>query len=88
MFANETRILIVDDMMTMRKLVKKSLVEMGFTNITEAANGSDAWTKVETQVNSGAPFQLVISDWNMPNYSGIDLLKRIRSTPGWKTGAP
>ena len=72
MFKPETRILIVDDMMTMRKLVKKSLVAMGFSNFEEAADGLLAWAKL----NQGDKFDLIISDWNMPNCTGLELLKK------------
>ncbi len=75
MFDLKTRILIVDDMMTMRKLVAKSCKEIGFTDITEAADGALAWTAI----NDAKPsFGLIISDWNMPNSTGLDLLKRVR----------
>ncbi len=76
MFDLTTRILVVDDMMTMRKLVSKACKEIGFTDITEAADGALAWQKM-TEANPG--FGLIISDWNMPNSSGMDLLKRVRS---------
>jgi two-component system chemotaxis response regulator CheY len=76
MFDLSTRILIVDDMMTMRKLVGKACKEIGFTDLTEASDGIQAWQKV-TEANP--PFGLIISDWNMPNSTGIDLLKRVRS---------
>jgi two-component system chemotaxis response regulator CheY len=75
MFKPETRILIVDDMMTMRKLVKKSLTALGFSNFEEAADGQQAWVKL----NQEPRFDLVISDWNMPNCTGIELLKKVRS---------
>ena len=67
-------ILIVDDFSTMRQIVKKSLNSLGFINITEAADGQDALTKLES-----GQFNFIISDWNMPNMMGIDLLKAIRS---------
>ncbi len=72
----EAKILIVDDMMTMRKLVIKCCKEIGFTDFIEAADGALAW---EALNNANPPVGLIISDWNMPNSSGLDLLKRIRS---------
>ncbi|MBC7384837.1 MAG: response regulator [Cryobacterium sp.] len=75
MFDLKTRILVVDDMMTMRKLVGKACKEIGFTDITEANDGAVAW---EAITSANPPIGLVISDWNMPNTSGMDLLKRIR----------
>lgn len=80
MFPPDTRILIADDMMTMRKLVKKALTELGFTKITEAENGAKALEKFREAVTAGAPFQLIISDWNMPEMTGIDFLKKVRET--------
>lgn len=76
MFDLKTRILVVDDMMTMRKLVAKACKEIGFTDITEAADGALAWTAV-TEANPA--FGLIISDWNMPKCTGLDLLKRVRA---------
>ena len=60
----------------MRKLVSKVLKEIGFTDITEAADGALGWAAVES---APMPFGLIISDWNMPNASGLDFLKRLRS---------
>lgn len=76
MFDPKTRILIADDMMTMRKIVGKACKEIGFTDLTEAVDGTDAWQKV---TEASPSFGLIISDWNMPNASGLDLLKRVRS---------
>lgn len=76
MFDLKTRVLVVDDMMTMRKLVSKCCKEIGFTDITEAADGALGW---EAITNASPPIGLVISDWNMPNCTGIDLLKRVRA---------
>jgi two-component system chemotaxis response regulator CheY len=80
MFKPETKVLIVDDMMTMRKIVMKACREMGLTLLTEAADGQIAWAKM----NEAQDFGLVISDWNMPNCSGIDLLKRVRADGRFK----
>lgn len=76
MFLPNTKILIVDDMMTMRKLVTKVCKELGFTDMTEAPDGAQAWQMISS---SPQPFGLVISDWNMPQCTGLDLLKRTRS---------
>lgn len=75
MFDPKTRILIVDDMLTMRKLVGKVCKELGFTDLSEAADGALAWQSI---TSASPPFGLVISDWNMPNCSGLDLLRRVR----------
>ncbi len=76
MFDLSTKVLIVDDMMTMRKLVGKVCKEIGFTDMVEAGDGIQAWEKIQ---NSAPPIGLIISDWNMPNCSGLDLVKRIRA---------
>ena len=75
MFDLSTKVLIVDDMMTMRKLVGKICKELGFTNLVEASDGVQAWEVIQT---ANPPVGLIISDWNMPNCSGLDLCKRLR----------
>lgn len=81
MFPLNTNILIVDDMSTMRKMIRKMLTEIGYTNLTEAADGALGWQEIST---AKVPFGLVISDWNMPNSTGIDLIKRIRADGRFK----
>lgn len=76
MYDLNTRVLIVDDMLTMRKLVQKVLKDIGFTNFVEATDGAKAW---EAFSSASPPIGLVISDWNMPNCSGLDFLKRVRA---------
>lgn len=78
MFAPQTRILIADDMMTMRKIVIKCLKELGYTDVQDAADGNIAWDLLQ---KSSPPIQLVISDWNMPNCSGLEFLRRVRTDP-------
>jgi len=80
MFPKETKILIVDDMNVMRRLVSSLLQELGFLSVVEAFDGGDAWNKLQKAASSGSPFQLVISDWNMPRLMGIDLLRRLRQS--------
>lgn len=76
MFDLKIKILIVDDMPKMRKIAIKCLKEIGFSEITEAVDGADAWTKI-TQEKPG--FSLVVTDCEMPNSTGIDLIKRVRT---------
>ena len=74
------RILIVDDFSTMRRIVKNLLNDLGFFNTTEADDGTSALAELRR-----APFDLVITDWNMPGMAGIDLLKAIRADDTLKT---
>lgn len=73
MFDPKTKVLVVDDMLTMRKIVTKILRELGFTDISEAQDGQEAWEKTKT-----GNFGLIVSDWNMPNCTGLEFLKRVR----------
>jgi two-component system chemotaxis response regulator CheY len=81
MFDTQIKVLVVDDMMTMRKLVSKICKEVGFQNLMEAGDGIQAWEAIQ---GSNPPIGLVISDWNMPNCSGLDLVKRIRADSRFK----
>lgn len=76
MFKNTTRILILDDMSTMRKIVMKTLKDLGFVDIQEAVDGAQGWAVLEKSV---PPIELIISDWNMPNCTGLELLKKVRA---------
>ena len=68
------KILVVDDMVTMRKIVKNVLKQLGFSNIEEAENGQDGLQKLRA-----GQFNFVVSDWNMPVMTGIDMLRAIRA---------
>lgn len=68
------KILVVDDFSTMRRIVRNILKQLGYTNIEEAEDGDVALEKLK----DGA-FEFVITDWNMPNMTGLDLLKSIRA---------
>ena len=85
MFPLDTKFLVVDDFATMRKIIKKVLNELGYTNIQEADDGKTALPLIQQAHDSGAPFQFVISDWNMPGMQGIDLLKACKADPRFKT---
>jgi two-component system chemotaxis response regulator CheY len=70
------RILVVDDFSTMRRIVKNLLQDLGFTNMSEAENGQAALSLLKSH-----PFDFVVTDWNMPGMTGIELLKSIRADP-------
>nr|WP_280522552.1 chemotaxis response regulator CheY [Alloalcanivorax xenomutans] len=67
-------ILVVDDFPTMRRIIRSLLKELGFGNVDEAEDGQEALTKLR-----GGGFQFVVSDWNMPNLDGLEMLKQIRA---------
>jgi two-component system chemotaxis response regulator CheY len=79
MFSPETKFLVVDDFATMRKIIKKVLTELGYTKIEEADDGKPALAALVKGLESGEPFNFVISDWNMPGMTGIELLKACRA---------
>jgi two-component system chemotaxis response regulator CheY len=68
------KVLIVDDFSTMRKILRNVLKQMGFTNMIEADNG-----KTALKVLKKESFDLILCDWNMPEMSGLELLKKVRS---------
>jgi two-component system, chemotaxis family, chemotaxis protein CheY len=68
------KILIVDDFATMRKVIRNLLKQGGFENVAEAEDGAAALKLLKSQ-----PVDFVISDWNMPNMSGLELLKAVRA---------
>jgi two-component system chemotaxis response regulator CheY len=74
------RILVVDDFSTMRRIIKNLLTDLGYSNISEADDGSTALVAL----NQGN-FDFVITDWNMPGTTGIELLKAIRADARLKT---
>jgi len=69
------RVLVVDDFSTMRRIIKNILRQLGFTNIVEADDGSTGW-----DVLNKDRIDFIISDWNMPIMSGIELLKKVRAS--------
>lgn len=70
----DTKFLVVDDFSTMRRIVRNLLKELGFINVQEAEDGVDALAKLRA-----GEFDFVVSDWNMPNMTGLELLQNIRA---------
>lgn len=79
LLASQPPILVVDDIPSARKVVVKLLEKIGLTKVFEASNGRAALDSVKS--NS---IKLVISDWEMPQLSGLELLKLVRSEPGFE----
>ncbi len=75
------RVLVVDDMPSMRRIVTVMLKHAGFEDISEAENGRKAY-EILLANQSINPFHFVVTDWNMPEMPGIELLRKIRSTEG------
>lgn len=73
------KILIVDDFSTMRRIIKNILRQLGYENLYEADDGTTALKVLQEE-----KIQFIISDWNMPTMSGIELLKKVRATESWK----
>jgi two-component system chemotaxis response regulator CheY len=71
--------LVVDDAQTMRRIIVNLLRQLGFTNMVEADDGTTAWDRMNQE-----NIDFIISDWNMPKMTGIDLLKKVRETEKFK----
>jgi two-component system chemotaxis response regulator CheY len=76
---NELKFLVVDDFSTMRRIVRNLLKELGFTNVDEAEDGVVALQKLKS-----GTFDFIVSDWNMPNMTGIELLRAVRADAALK----
>ncbi|MBT3981222.1 MAG: response regulator [Bacteriovoracaceae bacterium] len=78
------KIIVINDMGTMRKIIEKMLKTMGFTNITQADDGATALPMIKEATELGVPYEFIVSDWNMPGMSGLDLLKTLRADDQYK----
>ncbi|MDR1243137.1 MAG: chemotaxis response regulator CheY [Deltaproteobacteria bacterium] len=74
-FDPNMRVLVVDDFSTMRRIIKNLLRQLGFNNIVEADDGTTAWDTLNKD-----KIDFIISDWNMPQMTGIDLLRKVRAS--------
>ncbi|MDE7469684.1 MAG: chemotaxis response regulator CheY [Desulfovibrionaceae bacterium] len=73
-------ILLVDDFATMRRIIKNILRQLQFTNILEADDGATAWDLMQRQ-----KVDFIISDWNMPQMTGLELLRKVRGDERFKS---
>jgi len=72
--SKDLKFLVVDDFSTMRRIIKNLLNDLGYPNVTEADDGKTALPMLQA-----GSFDFLISDWNMPGMSGLDLIKAVRS---------
>ena len=69
------RVLVVDDFSTMRRIVRNILRQLGFQNVVEADDGTSAWDVLNRE-----KIDFIVSDWNMPQMTGIELLRKVRAS--------
>ena len=79
MMDQNMKILTVDDFSTMRRIIRNMLRQLGYTNIVEAEDGAEALSLLQRE-----KVDFIISDWNMPNMNGLELLKAIRADENLK----
>lgn len=73
------KILVADDSSTMRRILKMTLGRIGFNDVTEAADGQEAVEKCQAE-----QYQCVLTDWNMPNMDGLELIMTLRGMPNYE----
>lgn len=76
MVQKSIKILVVDDFPTMRRIIRNLLKDLGFENVDEAEDGAMGLEKLRNN-----NFDFVVSDWNMPNMDGLQMLQAIRADP-------
>lgn len=72
--------MVVDDSSTMRRIIKNTLQRLGYEDILEAEHGVEAWDIMDTKEGIG----VLITDWNMPEMNGLDLVKKVRADDRYK----
>ena len=78
---NQFKILIADDLALIRSLLKQSLAEMKYSNVYEAADGTDCITKLMEAQKNKDPFNVLFLDWNMPGKNGLEVVQYCKINP-------
>ncbi len=68
------KILVVDDSSTMRRIIKNTLARLGYKDILEGADGVEGWSEMDANPD----IEMLITDWNMPEMNGLELVKKVR----------
>jgi len=71
------KLLIVDDSSTMRRIIKNTLARLNYKDVAEGEDGLAAWEYLDDHPD----VEMLITDWNMPNMNGLELVKKVRSDP-------
>lgn len=74
-YDTDMRVLVVDDFSTMRRIVRNILRQLGLNNVVEADDGTTAWEIINRE-----KIDFIVSDWNMPKMTGIELLRKVRAS--------
>jgi two-component system chemotaxis response regulator CheY len=72
--ANDLKFLVVDDSITMRRIIMNILKTIGYTDVVQAEDGQDAYSKLYAENPN-----FIITDWNMPNVSGLEFVRNVRN---------
>ena len=74
------KILVVDDSSTMRRIIKSTLARLGYKDILEGADGVEGWA----QMDANPDIDMLITDWNMPEMNGLELVRKVRADERFK----
>ena len=74
------KLLVVDDSSTMRRIIKNTLARLGYKDVLEGADGVEGWT----QMDNNPDIDMLITDWNMPEMNGLELVKKVRADARFK----
>ena len=74
------KLLVVDDSSTMRRIIKNTLARLGYKDVLEGADGVEGWSALD----SNPDVEMLITDWNMPEMNGLELVKKVRSDERFK----
>jgi two-component system chemotaxis response regulator CheY len=69
------KLLVVDDSSTMRRIIKNTLARLGYKDVLEGADGVEGWNVLD----SNPEIDMLITDWNMPEMNGLELVKKVRA---------
>ncbi len=74
------KLLVVDDSSTMRRIIKNTLSRLGYDDVLEGENGIEGWTHMDADPSIG----VLITDWNMPEMNGLELVRKVRADERFK----